>query len=41
MWKQNAAHVIPIAIPSTGVFPKSLTQSLKGLDLHPNTYIQM
>ena len=29
MWKQNAAQVIPIAISSTGVIPKSLPQSLK------------
>jgi len=41
MWKQNAARVIPIVISSTGVIPKSLSQSLKRLDLHPNTYIQM
>ena len=38
MWKQNAAQVIPIAISSTGVIPKSLPQSLKELNLHPNTY---
>ena len=31
----------PIAISSTAVIPKSLPQSLKRLDLHPNTYIQM
>ena len=41
MWKQNAVRVIPIVISSTGVIPKSLSQSLKGLDLHPNTYMQM
>ena len=41
MWTQNAAQVIPIVIPSTGVIPKSLSQSVKRLDLHPNTYIQM
>jgi hypothetical protein len=41
MWKQNAAQVIPIVIPSTGVIPKSLSQSLKRLNLHPNTSIQM
>ena len=41
MWKQNAAQVIPISISSTGVIPKSLPQSLKRLNLHPNTYIQM
>jgi len=41
MWKQNAVKVIPIVISSTGVIPKSLSQSLKKLDLHPNTYIQM
>ena len=40
MWKQNAFQVIPIPI-STGVIPKSLSQSLKRLVLHPNTYIQM
>jgi len=41
MWKQNAVQVIPIVISSTGVIPKSLSQSLKRLDLHPNSYIQM
>jgi len=41
MWKQNAAQVIPIVISSTGVIPKSLSQSLKRLNLYPNTYIQM
>jgi GTPase len=41
MWKQNAVQVIPIAISSTGVIRKSLPQSLKRLNLHPNTYIQM
>jgi hypothetical protein len=39
MWKRNAAQVIPIAISSTGVIPKSLSQSLKRLNLHPNVYI--
>jgi hypothetical protein len=41
MWKQNAAPVIPIIISSTGVVPKSLSQRLKRLNLHPNAYIQM
>jgi hypothetical protein len=41
MWKQNTAQVISLVISSTGVIPKSLTQSLKRLNLHPNTYIQM
>jgi hypothetical protein len=41
MWKPNTAQVIPLVISSTGVIPKSLTQSLKRLNLHPNTYIQM
>ena len=41
MWKQTAAQVIPIVISSTGVIPKSLPQSLKRLNLHPHTYIQM
>ena len=41
MWKQNAAQVIPIVISSTGVIPKSLSQSLKRLNMHPNTHIQM
>ena len=35
---KNAAHVIPIVISSTGVIPKSLPQSLKRLNLRPNTY---
>jgi len=38
MWKQNTVQVMPIVISSTGVIPKSLSQSLKRLDLHPNTY---
>jgi hypothetical protein len=41
MWKQNAVQVIPIVISSTEVIPNSLSRSLKRLDLHPNTYIQM
>jgi len=41
MWKQNTVQVIPIVISSMGVIPKSLSQSLKRLNLHPNTYIQM
>jgi len=41
IWKQNTAQVIPLVISSTGVIPKSLSQSLKRLNLHPNSYIQM
>jgi methionine synthase I (cobalamin-dependent) len=41
MWKQNGAQVIPIVISSMGVIPKSLSQSLERLNLHPNTYTQM
>jgi len=41
MWKQNTALLIPLVISSTGVIPKSLPQSLKRLNLYPNTYIQM
>ena len=41
MWKQNAAQMIPIVISSTGVIPKSLSQSLTRLNLHPNTYLQL
>jgi hypothetical protein len=41
MWKQNAVQMIPIVISSTGVIPKTLSQSVKRLNLHPNTYIQM
>ena len=40
-WKQNTAQVIPTTISSMGVIPKSLSQSLKRLNLHPNTYTQM
>ena len=39
-WKQKAAQVIPIAISSTGVIPKSLSQGLTRLNLHPNIYIK-
>jgi len=41
MWKPNAAQVIPLVMSSKGVIPKSLSQSPKRLNLHPNTYIQM
>ena len=41
MWKQKAVQVIPIVISSTGVIPKSLSQSLTRLNLHRNTYIQL
>jgi hypothetical protein len=41
MWKQNKAQVIPLVISSMGVIPKSLLQSLKRLNLHPNTFKQM
>ena len=40
MWKQKAAQVIPIVISSTGVIPKSLSQSVTRLNLHPSTYIR-
>jgi NAD dependent epimerase/dehydratase family enzyme len=41
MWEQKTAQAIPLVISSTGIIPKSLPQSLKRLNLHPNTYIQM
>ena len=41
MRKQKAAQVIPIVILSTGVIPKSLSQNLTRLNLHPNTYIRL
>jgi len=41
MWKQKAAQVIPIVISSTRVIPKSLSQSLTRLNLHPITYVQL
>ena len=41
MWNQRAAQVFPIVVSSTGVIPKSLSQSLTRLILHPNTYTQM
>jgi hypothetical protein len=41
MWKKNAVKLIPIVIPSTGVIPKSLPQSLKRLNWHPNAWIQL
>jgi hypothetical protein len=41
MWKQNTPQVILLVISSTGVIPKSLSQSLKRLNLHPNAYTQM
>ena len=41
MLKQKAAQVILTVSSSTGVIPKSLSQSLTTLNLHPNTYIQL
>ena len=40
LWKQKAAQVIPI-VSSTGVIPKPLSQTLRTLNLHPNTYTQL
>ena len=39
MWKKNAVQVIPVVMSPTGVIPKSLPLNLKGLNLHPNTYV--
>jgi hypothetical protein len=41
MWKQDTVKVVPIVISAMGIIPKSLSQSLKRLNLHPSTYIQM
>jgi hypothetical protein len=41
MWKQDAVQAVLIVISATGIIPKSLPQSFKRLNLHPNTYIQM
>jgi hypothetical protein len=41
MWKQDAVQVVLIVISATEIIPKSLSQSLKRLNLHPNRYIQM
>jgi hypothetical protein len=41
MWKQDTVQVVTIVISATGIIPKSLSQSLKRLNLHPSTYIQM
>jgi hypothetical protein len=41
MWKQDAVQVVLIVISAMEIIPKSLSQSLKRLNLHPNTYIQM
>ena len=41
MWKQKAAQMIPIVISSTGVIPKSRSQSLTRLNLHPKTYTEL
>jgi hypothetical protein len=41
MWKQKAVQVTPIVKSSTGVIPKSLSQNLTRLNLHPNSYIQL
>jgi folate-dependent phosphoribosylglycinamide formyltransferase PurN len=41
MWKLDAVQVVLIVISAMGIIPKSLSQSLKRLNLHPNTYIRM
>jgi hypothetical protein len=41
IWKQDAVQVVLILTWAMGIIPKSLSQSLKRLNLHPNTYIQM
>jgi hypothetical protein len=40
-WKQNTAQVILLVMSSTGVIPKSLSQSLKRHNTHPNKCIEM
>jgi len=41
MLKQKTVQETPIVMSSTGVIPKSLSQSLKRLNLQHNTHIQM
>jgi len=41
MWNQKAAQVNLIVVLSTGVIPKSLSQSLTSLNLHPTKYTQL
>jgi len=41
VWKQKTTQLNPVVISSTGVIPKSLSQSLTRLNLHPNTHIQL
>ena len=38
-WRVNVVKIIPIIVSSTGVIPKTLHDSLKTLDIHPQTYI--
>ena len=40
-WKNNIKVNFQEMISSTGVIPKSLTLSLKKLNLYPNKYIQI
>lgn len=39
MWHQDIVKIIPIIVSSTGLIPKSLHDSLKGLELPPKLYI--
>ena len=41
MRKQNVTRLIPLVLSSAGIIPKSLSQSLKRLNLHPNICIQL
>lgn len=41
IWNMDHVSIIPIVLSSTGVIPHSLHQSLKLLDLAPQTYISL
>lgn len=41
MWHQDIVKIVPIIISSTGLIPKTLHDSLKGLELPSNLYIPM
>jgi hypothetical protein len=40
-WQLKTAYVVPLVLPTTGIIPNKLHESLKLLNPHPGLYILM
>lgn len=41
IWNMEQVYIVPIVISATGIVPKQIQNSLKTLNLNPNTYIKL